>query len=72
MEAVEKGLERMSMHEASKLESELSFPVRPEPGKSGKGIRLHANYLQVFIPSYYDAKLLFAGYQPARWRANPV
>lgn len=47
MESVEKGMERLSMQEASKLESELSFPTRPEPGKVGKGIRLHANYLQV-------------------------
>lgn len=42
-------MERLSFADLSKLESEATFPKRPEPGKVGKGIRLTANYLQVLV-----------------------
>ena len=48
MERVQSSLEKLSVADLNKLESEAAFPKRPaEAGKVGKGIRLTANYLQV-------------------------
>ena len=39
---------RLTLREQEDLESKVSFPTRPGSGVGGKGIRLIANFFQVF------------------------
>ena len=41
-------MQRLSINEKQALESKLALPLRPGTGVLGKGIRLFANYFQVF------------------------
>ena len=38
---------KLSLAEIEKIESKTKFPKRPQPGTTGKGIRLFANYVEV-------------------------
>jgi hypothetical protein len=44
---MEKVFQKLSLSEMEQVESRTNFPKRPQPGKSGKGIQLYANYIEV-------------------------
>lgn len=47
MERIVEKTERMSLNDRVSLEKQMTIPMRPGTGTTGKGIRLYANYFQV-------------------------
>lgn len=46
---------RLSAKETQSLETKLALPLRPGTGQTGRGIRLHANYFQVWLDSNHGS-----------------